>query len=194
VKPVPAKPKHRDAIVQAAVTLFRRHGYAATGLADIVASSGAPKGSLYHYFPGGKAAIAEAAVRVAGATVTATLSALAEEHPTAGRLVRAYGERLAGWMAQSGFTDGSPITTTLLETAPADAAVARAGREALADWRAPIAAKLVARGCSFDRAARLAGLAIGALEGALIQARAEADEAPIRAIAQELERLLDAPN
>ena len=42
--------------------LFRRQGYAGTGLNDIVELSGAPKGSLYHYFPDGKASIAEAAV------------------------------------------------------------------------------------------------------------------------------------
>jgi AcrR family transcriptional regulator len=59
---LPAIPKHRQPIVNAAVTLFRRQGYSATGLNDIVDESGAPKGSLYHYFPAGKASIAVAAV------------------------------------------------------------------------------------------------------------------------------------
>jgi TetR/AcrR family transcriptional repressor of lmrAB and yxaGH operons len=40
---VPAVPKHRKPIVDAAVTLFRRQGYAGTGLNDIVDASGAPK-------------------------------------------------------------------------------------------------------------------------------------------------------
>ena len=43
---MPAPPKHRGAIVRAAATLFRRHGFAATGINEIVAESGAPKGSL----------------------------------------------------------------------------------------------------------------------------------------------------
>ena len=62
---MPAVPKHRKPIVDAAVTLFRRQGYAGTGLNDIVDTSGAPKGSLYHYFPDGKASIAVAAVEEA---------------------------------------------------------------------------------------------------------------------------------
>ena len=55
------KAKHRQAIVDAAVALFRKQGYAATGLNEIVEASGAPKGSLYYYFPKGKASIAVAA-------------------------------------------------------------------------------------------------------------------------------------
>ena len=46
-----AEPKHRDAIVAAAVNLFRQRGFSATGMNDIVAESGAPKGSVYYYFP-----------------------------------------------------------------------------------------------------------------------------------------------
>jgi len=42
---------NRSNYLNAAVTLFRRKGYAATGLNDILQQSHAPKGSLYHYFP-----------------------------------------------------------------------------------------------------------------------------------------------
>ena len=66
---MPAVPKHREPITDAAVRLFRRKGYAATGLNEIVEVSGAPKGSLYHYFPEGKASIAVAAVEEAGRRV-----------------------------------------------------------------------------------------------------------------------------
>ena len=62
-----APPRHRGAIVRAAATLFRRNGFAATGINEIAEVSGAPKGSLYHYFPDGKDQIAEAAIRFAGA-------------------------------------------------------------------------------------------------------------------------------
>ncbi len=58
-----ALPKHRSAIIAAAAKLFRRQGYAATGINEIADAAGAPKGSLYHYFPDGKDQIAEAAVR-----------------------------------------------------------------------------------------------------------------------------------
>lgn len=51
----------RDRLVIAAAQLFRQKGYAATGLAEILAAAGVPKGSLYHHFPEGKADLARAA-------------------------------------------------------------------------------------------------------------------------------------
>src|SRR3979490_3223935 len=112
---MPAIPKHRAPIVDAAVRLFRRQGYAGTGLNDIVDASGAPKGSLYHYFPAGKASIAVAAVEEAGARVASTMAALGNETRSTGDLLRGHARLLAGWMRKSGFRDGCPITTVLLE-------------------------------------------------------------------------------
>jgi TetR/AcrR family transcriptional repressor of lmrAB and yxaGH operons len=186
-----AKPKHRDAIVQAAMTLFRRRGYSATGLNDIVELSGAPKGSLYHYFPAGKSAIAEAAVRRAASNVADTLNELAAHHRTAGALLHAFSGLVAGWMAKSRFAAGSAIATTLLETTPYDPAMTRAGREAFATWREAIAARLVADGIPKARADRLAGLVVSTMEGSLIQARVEKSADIIESSSRELEILLD---
>ena len=47
----------RERLLTAAQRLFRKHGYHATGLNDILEAAQAPKGSLYHHFPGGKEAI-----------------------------------------------------------------------------------------------------------------------------------------
>jgi TetR/AcrR family transcriptional regulator, lmrAB and yxaGH operons repressor len=189
---MPRKSKHREAIVLAALTLFRRRGYSGTGLNDIVELSGAPKGSLYHYFPDGKLSIAEAAVRQAGINVARTLESLSADNKTAGKLVRAYAALLGKWMAKSKFHDGGPITTALLETAPGDAKVTAAGREAFKTWRAPIAERLVAQGVPAARAERLAALVIAAIEGSLIQARVEQSAKVIDSTAKELEAFLDA--
>lgn len=174
-----AQPRHRQAIVQAAAALFRRRGYAATGLNDIVERSRAPKGSLYHYFPRGKAQIGEAAVRYAGALVQRTLEQIAAESPDAPALVREYVRRLAGWMEQSGWRDGCPITTVLLETAAEDETLRQAGLEAFAAWEAVIAGKLRADGHPDAEADRLAGMAIGLLQGSLIRARLQRAPEPI---------------
>jgi TetR/AcrR family transcriptional repressor of lmrAB and yxaGH operons len=189
---LPAIPKHRQPIIDAAVTLFRRQGYSATGLNDIVDESGAPKGSLYHYFPEGKASIAVAAVEEAGRRVAGTVARLARETASAGELIRGHARLLAGWMRKSAFRDGCPITTVLLELAPKDRAVAQAGREAYAARLAILTEKLVADGFSVERARRLAGVCVSAIQGALIQARVERSGAPIEAAADELARMLDA--
>jgi TetR/AcrR family transcriptional repressor of lmrAB and yxaGH operons len=186
-------PKHRDAIVAAAATLFRRRGFAATGINEIVEVSGAPKGSLYHYFPGGKDEIGEAAVRFAGDRVTATLERLSGETSSAAAMIKAYGGLLQGWMAQSRFRDGCPITTTLLETAPDSAALTAAGRTAFAAWTGIIAKALLRDGFSRAEARKLSVLAISALEGALILTRVQGDGQAIADATDMLAKAMKAP-
>ncbi|MEC7259688.1 MAG: helix-turn-helix domain-containing protein, partial [Pseudomonadota bacterium] len=48
----------KDRLIHAASDLFRRRGYAGVGIAEILNAAGAPKGSLYHHFPNGKADLA----------------------------------------------------------------------------------------------------------------------------------------
>lgn len=188
---MPAQPKHRQSIIDTCVTLFRRKGYAGTGLNDIVEASRAPKGSIYHYFPAGKPSIAVAAIEEAGQRVTATLTQLAADNASAADTIVAHAGLLAGWMKKSGFRDGCPITTVLLELAPADRAVSAAGRQAYSARIGIIADKLIADGHSGGRARRLAMLTVSALQGALIQARIERSEAPILMAAHELKIYLD---
>jgi TetR/AcrR family transcriptional regulator, lmrAB and yxaGH operons repressor len=188
---MPAIPKHRQPITDAAVFLFRRNGYSATGLNEIVEISGAPKGSLYYYFPQGKASIATAAVEEAGRRVAATVAKLAIECRSTGDLLKAHARLLSGWMRKSGFRDGCPITTVLLELAPKDRTVTEAGRKAYAARMGVLKDKLIADGFSQPRAERLASLLTSALQGALIQARVERSGAPIEIAADELARMLE---
>ncbi|AJG19669.1 TetR/AcrR family transcriptional regulator [Cupriavidus basilensis] len=187
-----AQAKHRDKIVRAAAVLFRRYGYAASGTNDIVALSGAPKGSLYHYFPKGKEQIAEEVIVYAGELVRATLAQLCAEHDSPGAIVRAYGVLMAGWMAQSDYRDGCPISTILLEIAPEAEGVASAGNAAFAAWEAVLADAFAARGIPRVRATELAGLVICGWQGALTLAKVARSGQPIRRAVDELARQLDA--
>ena len=180
-----APPRHRGAIVRAAATLFRRNGFAATGINEIAEVSGAPKGSLYHYFPDGKDQIAEAAIRFAGAGLVATLEKLEQEHDSAASMIRAYCKLLAGWMAKSGFRDGCPISTTLLELAPQSEALRRRAR-GLRQLARRDRAGAGARRFGKAEAKRLATLAVSAIEGSLILARVERSSAPIDDVAKSL--------
>jgi TetR/AcrR family transcriptional repressor of lmrAB and yxaGH operons len=184
-------PRHRDAIVQTAVRLFRRQGYAATGLNQLVAESGAPKGSLYHYFPDGKVSIAAAAVEAAGQRVSATLRQLAADAPTPGDQLLRYAALLAAWMSDSEFRDGCPIATTLLETAPHEEVVRVAGARALNAWAEAFAVPLVEHGVPKHRAARLASLAVAAIEGALLQMRVQRSAQPLLEAADALAEVFD---
>lgn len=187
---MPARARHRDPIINTAMRLFRRQGYASTGLNEIVAESGAPKGSLYHYFPDGKASIAVAAVERAGERAAQTLTELSERTPDTGALIVEHAKLLAGWMAKSNFRDGSPIATVLLELCPQNREVSTAGKKAYAAQIGVLTKKLQADGFSISRADRLAVLALASFQGALIQARIERSRAPLMQMAEELSELL----
>ena len=187
-----AQGKHREAILSAAVRLFRQKGYAATGLAEILEVSGAPKGSLYHYFPGGKADIGEKAVARASETVAATLRDLAASSASPGDLIASYAGLLSGWLEQSGFRDGSPLTTTILETVPEHEPIRAAALAAFDSWAGIIAASAQASGIPPERAKSLASVAIMLIEGGMIHCRVQRSVEPLKLAAAEAKRLLDA--
>ena len=94
-------------------------------------------------------------------------------------------------MRDSGFRNGCPITTVLLELAPRERAVADAGRKAYAARIGVIRDKLLADGFARPRTESLGVLCTSALQGALVQARVERSGRPIETAAAELARLLE---
>jgi TetR/AcrR family transcriptional repressor of lmrAB and yxaGH operons len=175
---------HKENLVRTAMRLFRRQGYASTGLQQIVAESGAPKGSLYHYFPSGKEALGEAAIAMAGGMVREMLSDLAARHGDSKAFLRAYCKVMAGWMEESGFHSGCPIATTLLETAPQSPAITRTAQRAIDAWIEVVAGVLSNGGMDRREARSRAQLIIAAMEGALILARIRLSTRPILDIAK----------
>ena len=171
--------RHDDNLVRTAMRLFRRQGYAATGLQQILEMSGAPRGSLYHYFPQGKEAIGAAAVALAGEMVAESLEQLAAEHATPEAFLAAYFRLYATWMEESKFQSGCPIATTLLETAPQSKQITAAGLAAFQKWTRIITSVFKRAGVETRVAKQHAELTIAALEGALILARVTRSKEPI---------------
>src|SRR5271166_6270476 len=105
----------RAAFVHTTGRLLRRQGYAATGLNEIVARSGAPKGSLYFHFPGGKEELAVAAMERAGEQLRASIAAILGSSEDLGEALGRLVEALAAALQASGYEDGCPIATVTLE-------------------------------------------------------------------------------
>jgi TetR/AcrR family transcriptional repressor of lmrAB and yxaGH operons len=181
----------RTRLVAAAAKLFQEKGYAATGLSEILTAAAAPKGSMYHHFPGGKAELGAAAMTAAGARMAGSLQACRAQTETAEGAIRAYGELLAGWLEQSDFTRGCPVATVALEEAPGSGLVAIAARDALAATEAALKEILVADGLPEPVAKRRAGHGLAALEGALILARLSRDADPVRDAADDVASLVE---
>jgi len=175
---------HKESLVRTAMRLFRRQGFASTGLQQIVAESGAPKGSLYHYFPSGKEALGEAAVELAGGLVREMLAAHAARHAEPKAFLRAYCRTMAGWMEESGFQSGCPVATTLLETAPQSPSITAAGARAIDGWIDVIAGVLERAGTARAEARSRAQLVVAAMEGALLLSRVRRSTRPILDVAK----------
>jgi TetR/AcrR family transcriptional regulator, lmrAB and yxaGH operons repressor len=182
----------RARFVETTAALLRRQGYHATGLAEIVEESGAPKGSLYFHFPGGKEALAAAALERSGQEMQAKLAAIVAAAPGPAAAVRAVTSRLADELEASRFQDGCPMATVTLEAAAQVPALQAVCSASYARWQALIGAYLASAGMPAERARSLANLVLSAVEGALLLSRAHADTAPLHAAGKELERLLAA--
>ena len=174
---------HKESLVRTAMRLFREQGFASTGLQQIVAESGAPKGSLYHYFPSGKDALGAAVIDLAGRMIGEMLAEQAARHSDPKAFLRGYCRVMAGWMEESSFRSGCPIATTLLENAPTSPAITAAGARAIDAWVAIVAGVFVAAGISRQEARAKAELVIAAMEGALILARVRQSTRPILDVA-----------
>jgi len=189
---MPAVGKHREPIIQAAIMHFRQQGYPGTGLNEILATSGAPKGSLYHYFPDGKSSIAVAAIREAGKLMTAVARQVADNSKTPEDFVRGYLKTIAVPLRQSKFRDGCPITTVLLELAPDNREVTKAGYDAHIQGLEVIQDVLERDGIKPSLSKDIACLWMSSFKGALVQARIYKSTKPLERIADMLIALLPA--
>jgi TetR/AcrR family transcriptional repressor of lmrAB and yxaGH operons len=171
----------RQQILNATAALLESQGYHATGLNQIIAESGAPKGSLYHYFPDGKEQIAEEAIlQVAGRTARRIDASLAMDADPA-EAVRQFAGLLAQQVESSGFRAGGPLTTVAGETAThGPERLNLACRGAYRMMKAIFTKKMAASGMPAARADELAGFILSSFEGAILLSRTLHNTIPLR--------------
>jgi TetR/AcrR family transcriptional repressor of lmrAB and yxaGH operons len=175
-----------DAIATAA-RLFHHQGYHGTGLAQVLAESGAPKGSFYFHFPGGKEQLAVEAVEASSATVEALIAAASERAHDAPDVVRRAGRAIARWLEKSNFEEGCAVTTLAAEAAGTSPPLREACESAYARWRWLFAKALRQRGVAAAPARELATLTVAAIEGATLIARIERRTEALNAVTAMLE-------
>jgi TetR/AcrR family transcriptional repressor of lmrAB and yxaGH operons len=161
-----------DAIATAA-RLFHHQGYHGTGLAQVLAESGAPKGSFYFHFPGGKEQLAVEAVQASSTTVEALINTAAERAHDAPDVIQRAGRAIARWLEESNFEQGCAVATLASEAAGTSPALRQACEDAYARWRRLFAEALRQRGVAAGPASELATMTVAAIEGATLIARTE---------------------
>ena len=180
-------------MLDAAVDLLQRQGYHGTGLNELLDRSEAPRGSLYHYFPGGKEQIGAEALARAGDQVAAAISHLLRAKPSVADAVEALAGLLAAGLEASAFERGCPVATTALEVTPRSEPIRAAVQASFDGWLVPLRARLEETGFERAEAAQRAHLVIAALEGALILARARQNADVLRDAGRQLRPLLRPP-
>src|SRR5215475_12779170 len=103
---MPRRTDSRSRMIHAAAELFRQRGYHATTFSDVVRESGAPRGSTYFHFPGGKQELAREAIARAGDEVEEMVDEAARHADDPASLIRAMAQILTSRLERSGYQSG----------------------------------------------------------------------------------------
>ncbi|MFC7721471.1 TetR/AcrR family transcriptional regulator [Nonomuraea recticatena] len=172
----------RARILTAATELFRRQGYAATGMKQIVAEAGAPYGSAYHFFPGGKAQLGEEVIRTSGAAYLGLIAQLFPEPGPRADPALATAEAFAAaavTLRELDYADPCPVATIALEVASTNQTLRGAAAEVFDSWIDGLAAYYSACGIAGPAARDIATSVIGLLEGAFMLGRTARSTQPV---------------
>ena len=186
-------PSPRERMVVSAALLIRERGAHATAISDVLEHSGAPRGSAYHYFPGGRTQLLCEAVDYAGEHVGAIISEAAGGLELLDTLIDKYRRQLL----DSDFRAGCPIAAVAVEAGEQQdrermAPVTERAAAVFDRWTELIAQRLAGDGIPPDQAGELAVLATSAIEGALLLARVRRDLAPLDVVHRQLRNSLQA--
>lgn len=184
----------RERMVRSAAQLIRRKGVSGTGMREIVTEADAPRGSLQHYFPGGKEELVSDALLwmgdVAARRTKRCLSELESRTPSA--LLASIVDTWRRDLTNEEFSAGCPLVAAAADTAATSERLRQVLGRAFDGWLEPLSESLVDLGVPIDRSDNLAIVIIAALEGAIILARIRRDLTPFDALVLELGPLLDA--
>jgi AcrR family transcriptional regulator len=172
----------RQRLVTAAAELFRRQGYAATGIKAILTAAGAPYGSLYHFFPGGKAELGRAVIDEGGLAYRALVEAFYSGDADPVEATRQFFDDGAELLQSTGYADACPIATIAGEIADTHEPMRVAAAAAFASWMSTLAAHLVDHGADPDHADAAAVELFCLVEGALLLGRTTRSAEPVRTV------------
>jgi AcrR family transcriptional regulator len=178
-------------MLNSAVLLLRERGAAGVTVDAVLAHSGAPRGSVYHHFPGGRNELVLGAARQAGDFITR----MVDEAAAGGDARQVMGRFIAFWkhsLTDTDYRAGCPVVALAVDSREDIPDAAELVREIFARWQVSLSDLLVADGFSAERAQRLATLVVASVEGAIILARARRDLSSLDDVLAEIAPLLGA--
>jgi AcrR family transcriptional regulator len=181
----------RDRLVRAGINLFRRQGFHATGINEILREADARCSSLYHHFPGGKVQLAVAVIAAAGTDFQGRVDATWDAHDDAVHGIREVFEVAADELESTDYAGICPIGTIAPEVAGTSTELRMAVANGFEERLESVSRRLVAAGASDDDATAVSHTIIAMLEGAFLLCRTLKDTAPMRDAARVAATLVD---
>lgn len=178
----------RGDMVRSAALLIRERGVEATSVGDVISHAGAPRGSIYHHFPGGKTQLVEEATRSAGVFIGTMLTDNLSERG----LIATLDVMLDFYRSQlldTDFAAGCPIGAVGAEGPNTPSALLIAG-ESFDSWESAVAAALRQQGVSRERSESLATTALALVEGALLMSKAQRSTRALDRAGSEMRRMI----
>jgi len=175
-------------MIASTALLVRERGARATSIDDVLAHSGAPRGSVYHHFPGGRDQLLREATAFAGEVVARRLERGIGRDPLQAldMFLGTYREELIA----SGFRSGCPLVAVAIESREDGPGLQDAAGAAFERWAALLARSFTEGGVAEARARELSVMTLAAVEGALVLCRAQRDAAPLDSVHRQLRALL----
>jgi len=178
----------REDMLTTAVDLFAARGYEGVGIAELLAKSGSPRGSLYFHFPGGKEQIGAEVVARVGAEVAARFRGLHDSGVDLATFIERVFKTTAKESKERNYTASCPMAAIATGFGNDNPKLAAAVRSAFSSWETEIRAAAVrsavwsaetevraaaeARGMSKDNADIFASAMLAAMEGAFVTSKA----------------------
>jgi len=181
----------RARMIETTARMVQARGLHGVSLSDILSESGAPRGSLYFHFPGGKKELILEAVRSGIEEASEALRECLGEADTPAEGVRAFFGVLARELVESGYGFGCPVAGIVLDRPDAGSDLEKACQAGFDDWARMYREAFMEAGATPARACRLAMTVLASMEGALVMARNQRAPAPIHEVGTEISELVE---
>lgn len=183
-----AKGSTRRRMLLTAAEVLRERGAAGVTIDEVLARSGAPRGSVYYHFPDGRAQLITEALQFAGDSITALIDdAVGRGGASLVTEFVAFWERT---LAESDFAAGCPVVAAAIGSSDDDPALTAVAGEIFGRWRAALTRAFVADGFQEPEAGSLGVTCIASLEGAVVLCRSTGSVDPLHDVADQIQFLI----
>ena len=163
-------------------------GAAGVTIDEVLARSGAPRGSVYYHFPGGRNQLLTEALQYAGEALTEVIADAAAKGGI--HLVRQFVDFWEGLLIESDFTAGCPVLAAAIGSADDEPQLSTVAGGIFRRWRDALTRAFTSDNFDEPCAASLAVTCIASLEGAVVLSRSTRSVDPLRDVADQIEFLI----